>query len=50
MIYAGTGWDNIINYNGTQIINGVGNVIASQLSGVIPSSVLGNSTVYVGTT
>jgi len=37
MLYAGTGWDNILNYNGTTIINGSGNVIAGQLSGTIPS-------------
>jgi hypothetical protein len=50
MIYAGTGWDNIINYNGTAVINGTGNLIAGQLSGTIPSAVLGNSTHYIGTT
>jgi hypothetical protein len=50
VLYVGTGYDNIINYNGTSVINGTGNVIAGQLSGTIPSAVLGNSTVYVGST
>lgn len=50
MLYAGTGWDNILSYNGTSVINGTGNLIASQLSGTIPSAVLGNSSVYIGTT
>jgi hypothetical protein len=50
VLYVGTGYDNIINYNGTTVINGTGNVIAGQLSGTIPSAVLGNSTVYVGST
>jgi hypothetical protein len=49
-IWIGTGWDNIINYNGTTVINGTGNVIAGQLSGTIPSAVLGNSSIYIGTT
>lgn len=50
VLYAGTGYDNIISYNGTTVINGTGNVIAGQLSGTIPSAVLGNSTVNIGTT
>ena len=50
VLYVGTGYDNIINYNGTTVINGTGNVIAGQLSGTIPSTVLSNSTVYIGST
>lgn len=50
VLWVGTGWDNILNYNGTTVINGTGKVIAGQLSGTIPSAVLGNSTLYVGTT
>jgi hypothetical protein len=49
-IWIGTGWDNILNYNGTTVINGTGNVIAGQLSGTIPSAVLGASSLYIGTT
>ena len=33
IIYAGTGWNNILNYNGTTVINGTGNLIAGQLTG-----------------
>ena len=50
IIYVGTGYDNILNYNGTTVINGTGNLIAGQLSGTIPSTVLSNSSVYIGTT
>jgi hypothetical protein len=50
VLLVGTGYDNILNYNGTTVINGTGNVIAGQLSGTIPSAVLGNSSLFVGTT
>jgi len=50
MIYAGTCWDKIIGYNGTTIIDGTGLVSAAQLTGTIPSAVLGNSSVFIGTT
>lgn len=50
VFYIGTGYDYILNYNGTSVIDGTGKVIAGQLSGTIPSAVLGNSTVYIGST
>jgi hypothetical protein len=35
MIYSGTGYDNILNYNGTPVINGTGNLVAGQLTGSV---------------
>jgi hypothetical protein len=37
-LYVGTGWDNILNYNGTSVINGTGNLIAGQLTGQVSVS------------
>ena len=50
VMFVGTGYDSILNYNGTTVINGTGNLIAGQLSGTIPSAVLGNSSLFIGTT
>lgn len=36
MLYAGTGWDNILSYNGTSIIDGTGLVNATKLTGTVP--------------
>lgn len=50
MLYAGTGWDQILNYNGISIISGAGLVNAAQLTGTIPTAVVGNSSLNIGTT
>lgn len=49
-ITFGTGWNKILEYNGTTLIDGTGLITAGQLTGTIPSTVLGNSSVYIGTT
>ena len=37
-LWVGTGYDNIINYNGTTVINGTGQVIAAQVLGAVTSA------------
>jgi len=49
MIYAGTGWDQILSYGGTSIISGAGLVNAAQLTGSVPSASLTTS-INIGTT
>jgi hypothetical protein len=48
MIYAGTGWDNIINYNATSIIDGSG--IIRKAAGVTAGSTTDSFVIYNGTT
>jgi hypothetical protein len=48
MIYAGTGWDNIISYNGTSVVNGSGQLNAAQLTGTVPSATISGA--YSGIT
>lgn len=53
-IRVGTGWDDILNYNGTTVINGSGQIVASQLSGTLFSnssdSNAGTNTILQGDT
>jgi hypothetical protein len=48
MLYAGTGWDNIINYNGTSILDGTG--IIRKGAGVTSGSATDSFVIYNGTT
>ena len=34
-IFVGTGWDDILNYNGTTVINGTGQVISTGITGTL---------------
>src|SRR6185369_3187704 len=48
----GTGWDDILNYNGTTVINGSGQVVSTQITGTLfnSSADSGSSTVDRGDT
>jgi fibronectin-binding autotransporter adhesin len=43
-LHIGTGWDDILNYNGTSVINGTGQVVAGQLTGTLFSITDGGTT------
>jgi hypothetical protein len=47
---SSTNYTDLISYNGTSILSSAGNLNAAQLTGTIPSTVLGNSSVFIGTT
>jgi hypothetical protein len=49
MILAGTGWDNILNYNGTSVIFGNGTVNASQVTGAVANATFATTAGTVGT-
>lgn len=42
-LWVGTGYDNILNYNGTTVINGSGQVVAAQILGSVSSSTTANT-------
>jgi len=43
IIYVGTGYDNIINYNGTSVINGSGQLNLAQVTGTLAATVGGTA-------
>lgn len=38
VLYVGTGWDNIINYNGTSVINGLGQHVVANVTNTLQST------------
>lgn len=38
VLYVGTGWDNIINYNGTSVINGLGQLVVANVTNTLQST------------